>query len=178
MVRSVGIAAAVLGLAWTGFVGAQASSPLEKARYIMVTEEGKPPQRCKLLKTWREADGAPAFQVQAVDTGELMTIVGSQQGAGGDPRAMSTRIFRWGRDNKPPAGAPVPPPNATVLTTPPAPTPTTMARTDAASSVKPLPTSPAATYQTARSTPVLETVQKTDIGPAPTPVQPATKPYV
>jgi hypothetical protein len=178
MVRSVGIAAVVLGAVWTGLAGAQSPSPLEKARYINVSEEGKPPQRCKLLKTWREADGAPAFQVQAVDTGELMTIVGSQQGAGGDPRAMSTRIFRWGRDNKPPAGAPVPPPNATVLTTPPAPTPTTMAGADAAPSVKPLPTSPAATYQTARSTPVLETVQKTDIAPVPTPVQPATKPYV
>src|SRR5579884_3783690 len=116
MVRSVGIAMVVLGLAWTGFAGAQSSSPLEKARYIMVTEEGKPPQRCKLLKTWREADGAPAFQVQAVDTGELMTIVGTAPSGGGSPlREMSTRIFRWGRDNKPPLGAPVPPPHATVL---------------------------------------------------------------
>src|SRR5579875_3095835 len=121
MVRSVGIAAAVLGLAWTGFVGAQASSPLEKARYIMVTEEGKPPQRCKLLKTWREANGALAFQVQAVDTGELMTIVSTQPGGESNAREMTTRIFRWGRSNKPPAGAPLPPPTATVLNAPPLP---------------------------------------------------------
>jgi hypothetical protein len=112
MLRSVGIAAVVVGLAWTGLAGAQSSSPLEKAHFINVSEEGKPPQRCKLLKTWRDAKGAPVFQVQAVDTGEMMTIVGtSPHGAGSDPREMTTRIFRWGRSTKPPAGVPVPPPS-------------------------------------------------------------------
>ncbi len=118
MVRSVGIVAVIVGLAWTGLAGAQSSSPLEKARYINVTEEGKPPQRCRLLKTWREANGAAAFQVQAVDTGEMMTIIGTApQGAGRDAREMTTRIFRWGSANKPPAGAPVPPPTVTASAT-------------------------------------------------------------
>lgn len=183
MVRSVRMAAVVLGVVWTGLAGAQSPSPLEKARYIHVTEEGKPPQRCKLLKTWREADGSPAFQVQAVDTGELITIVGSsQQGSGGDPRAMSTRIFRWGHDNKSPAGAPVSPPSATVLTAPPspaaAPVPApTMARNEFAPVVKPLPTAPALSTASSRSAPFLPTMQKPDVAPAPAPVQSANKPY-
>lgn len=179
MVRSVGITAVVLGLAWTGLAGAQSSSPLEKARYISVSEEGKPPQRCKLLKTWREADGAPAFQVQAVDTGELMTIrSANQQGSAGDPRAMTTRIFRWGRDNKPPDGAPVPPPNATVLTVPPAPAApagtTTITSGGATTVIKPRTISPA---PSATPSPVLSTVRKTDFTPEPAPSQPSAKPY-
>lgn len=182
MVRSVGIAAAVLGLAWTGFVGAQASSPLEKARYIMVTEEGKPPQRCKLLKTWREADGAPAFQVQAVDTGELMTIVGTAPSGGGSPlREMSTRIFRWGRDNKPPLGAPVPPPHATVLSpSPDAPMPRgqTSTTVQKLSTVSPQPNRPAAVAATPRPSPTSQTVRKPEPSPVPAPPQPATSPYI
>lgn len=176
MVRSVGITAVVLGLAWTGLAGAQSSSPLEKARYISVSEEGKPPQRCKLLKTWREADGAPAFQVQAVDTGELMTIRGSnQQGAGSDPKAMTTRIFRWGRENKPPEGAPVPPPTATVLTAPPAPAgTTTVTSAGAATIIKPRTTSPAPSIA---PTPILPMVRKTDFTSEPATPQPAAKPY-
>jgi hypothetical protein len=116
MVRSVWIAAVVVGLAWTGLAEAQSSAPAGSAiaeRYITVREEGKLPQRCKLLKSWREANGVPAFQVQVVDSGELMTIVGSGPPAeGGNPRALSTRIFHWGSDNKPPAGAPLPPTQA------------------------------------------------------------------
>jgi hypothetical protein len=124
MVRSVTIAAVVVGLAWPGLAGAQTSSPTTAApreRYITVREEGKLPQRCKLLKTWHEPNGLPAFQVQAVDTGELLTIVGSgPPSAGGDPRAMSTRIFHWGSANQPPAGSPVPP-TASALAAPPQP---------------------------------------------------------
>jgi hypothetical protein len=161
MVRSVGITAVVLGLAWTGLAGAQAPSPLEKARYINVTEEGKPPQRCKLLKTWREANGALAFQVQAVDTGELMTIVSTQPGGQSHAREMTTRIFRWGRDNKPPAGAPTPPPTATVLNAPP---------------LQPSRSTPSAA--TARPNSVPATARKPNPAPASAPVRPAAEPYV
>ncbi|MHB8736879.1 MAG: hypothetical protein ACYC6M_16370, partial [Terriglobales bacterium] len=122
MVRSLWIAAVVVGLAWTGLAWAQPSSSPGGAppdRYMTVREEGKPAQRCKLLKTWREANGTTAFQVQAVDSGELMTIVESGPApAGQQARAIATRIFRWGRDNKLPEGSPVPPPTATVMGTP------------------------------------------------------------
>ena len=124
MVRSLEIAAVVVGLAWTGLAAAQSSSPGAddaRPRFITVREEGKQPQRCQLLKSWREPNGVSAFQARAVNSGELMTIVGSAPSAGGDPRAMSTRIFHWS-NNTPPVGAPMPPPTAlNVPTTPPAP---------------------------------------------------------
>src|SRR5579871_4952401 len=122
MVRSIRIAAVVVGLAWTGLALAQTAPPSE--RFITVREEGKSPQRCKLVKQWHEANGVPAFQVQAVDSGEIMTIVGSAPepvGEGVQPRAMTTRIFHWGSDNKSPEGAPKPPvtPPVTPTVTPP-----------------------------------------------------------
>jgi hypothetical protein len=198
MVRSVGIAAVVLGLAWTGLVGAQSSSPLEKARYLMVSEEGKPPQRCKLLKTWREANGAPAFQVQAVDSGEFMTIVGTApQGLGSNSREMTTRIFRWGRGNKPPAGVPMPPPNATVLDAPPAaPKPSTPTSATAQKTPPAVPTQGLETRTTAVATqsvatkaatpaavkfqpaPAAQTVRKPNPAPVPPPTQPVSSSYV
>lgn len=187
MVRSVGIAAVVAGLAWTGLVAAQSPSPAGTAtarpRFIIVSEQGQPQQRCKLIKTWKDANGAPAYQVQAVDTGELMTIVSSApQGTGGDSREMPTRIFRWGRDNKPPAGTPMPPPDATVLTPPPAPPAaprvTTMAKPDAAPVIKRQPLRPASVTANPRPATVPQTVQKTDFTPAPTSPKPADSPYI
>jgi hypothetical protein len=171
MLRSVGIAAVVVGLAWTGLAGAQSSSPLEKARYINVSEEGKPPQRCKLLKTWRQANGAPVFQVQAVDSGELMTIVSTgPQGARGDPREMTTRIYRWGRDNKPPAGAPVPPPTATAAASAPPAQPATVRKP---ATVAPQPTRPAPVASTPKTTPAPLTWQKPNPAPSSTTARPA-----
>jgi hypothetical protein len=168
MLRSVGIAAVVVGLAWTGLAGAQSSSPLEKARFINVSEEGKPPQRCKLLKTWRDAKGAPVFQVQAVDTGEMMTIVGtSSQRTGGDPREMTTRIFRWGSSNKPPAGAPVPPASIAAPATP-----SQSATVRKPPAATPQPTRPAPVASTPRSTPAPLTWQKPKPVQAPTPARP------
>ncbi len=173
MVRSVGIVAVIVGLAWTGLAGAQSSSPLEKARYINVTEEGKPPQRCKLLKTWRETNGAAVFQVQAVDTGEMMTIVGTApQGAGGDAREMTTRIFRWGSANKPPAGAPVPPRTATASTTPPQ-QPTAVQKPRI---ITPQASRPAPVAAATRFAPPATTVQKSSPATAPTQTQPTTMP--
>ena len=65
MVRSLWKAAVVVGLAWTGLAWAQTSSPTQPERYMTVREEGGAPQRCKLLKTWREPNGSAAYEVQA-----------------------------------------------------------------------------------------------------------------
>jgi hypothetical protein len=82
---------------------------------ITVQEAGKPAQRCKVLKTWKMKDGSIASQVQALDTGETMTIVEDGKGdvvtqsvSGGPIRDVASRIFHWGR-GKPPAGVPMPP---------------------------------------------------------------------
>jgi hypothetical protein len=121
MVRSLWIAAVVVGLAWTGLAGAQpsgAKAPGE--RYVIVRDDGGAPQRCKVLKTWRESNGAMAYQVQAVQTGELMTIVEIPSGPAGTAgqHEVSTRIFHWGQDGKPPAGTPMPPGSASVPSAP------------------------------------------------------------
>jgi hypothetical protein len=119
----------VVGLAWTGLAQAQSSSQVQpaasssRARHITVREEGKPPLRCRVLKIWSQTDGVLAFQVRAVETGEMLTVVGSAPSSGDEKKgqAVSTRIFHWGANSTPPAGAPVPPSSATVSR--PAPTP-------------------------------------------------------
>jgi hypothetical protein len=112
----------VVGLAWTGLAQAQSSSQVQsatsppKARHITVREEGKPPLRCRVLKTWRQPNGSSAYQVQAVETGEMLTIVSSEPSNSGEQKgqALLTRIFHWGANTTPPAGAPVPPSSSTV----------------------------------------------------------------
>lgn len=127
MVRSQWMAAVVMGLAWTSLARTQSpplpasNSATSAARYITVNEDGKAPQRCQVLKSWREADGTTAYQVRAVDSGEVMTIV--ESGSVPAPREKSrgkilTRIFHWGRGNKPPTGTPIPPQSAPMWQTP------------------------------------------------------------
>src|SRR5206468_3092837 len=62
---TVAAALAWAGLAW-GQQPAFAPTTLECPRVITVQELGKKPQRCRVLKTWREADGMVAFEVQAI----------------------------------------------------------------------------------------------------------------
>src|SRR5205807_3226660 len=61
-------------------------------------------------------EGATAYQVQGLETGEVMTIVESgpiTSTAGSQPgtrlNAVATRIFHWASPNTPPAEAPLPP---------------------------------------------------------------------
>jgi hypothetical protein len=68
------------------------------------------------LRSWQQPDGTRAHQVQALDTGEMMTVVESATaatiaGAGGSRvRAVSTQIFHWGvGKTTPPPGTPMPP---------------------------------------------------------------------
>jgi hypothetical protein len=102
-----------------------ASNPLPAApaainpneRIITVTEPGKPPQQCRVLREWRLTDGNTALEVQALDTGEKMTIVESAASVATEADAypatrgqgVFSRIFRWGQDQFAPAGAPTAP---------------------------------------------------------------------
>src|SRR5258708_813146 len=77
-------------------------------RTIVVTEAGKQ-SKCTVLKVWQTADGAGAMLVEAIDTGEKITIVQAGQ-AGESGKPLAARIFHWGRGHtKPPAGVPGPP---------------------------------------------------------------------
>ena len=118
---TVAAAIAWAGLAW-GQQPAVAPATLECPRVITVQELGKKAQRCRVLKTWREADGMVAFEVQVISSGERMTVVESgpmSERAGSRPgspmQAMTTRIYHWGGGMTPPPGAPLPP--ATIAVT-------------------------------------------------------------
>jgi hypothetical protein len=89
-----------------------------------VQELGKGPQRCRVLRTWREPDGMVVFEVQSISTGARMTIVESgavSARAGSQPgsklETMTTRIYHWSGANRPP-GAPLPPANAVAIAPP------------------------------------------------------------
>src|SRR5438105_13032149 len=86
MVRSIWKRTLVTTFAWAGLAWAQqpipssvpATKPGESVgQTFTVQEMGKAGQKCKVLKTWKTPDGKTAYQVQALDTSEMMTIVES-----------------------------------------------------------------------------------------------------
>jgi hypothetical protein len=113
-----------VGLALTGLAWGQTSPTVPggdpQGRIITVSELGKPGQKCKVLKSWRQKDGSRAYLVQAVETGERMTIVEADNLAaantqgGARVKAFATRIFHWGQGTTPPGGSPIPPPDPVV----------------------------------------------------------------
>jgi hypothetical protein len=93
-------------------VPASAGSAAAVEDYLTIQEVGKPQVKCRVLARWRTAEGYPAYQLQALDTGEFMTIVEDGPAlpiAGSSAKAIGTRIFHWGRHTTPPPGVPVPP---------------------------------------------------------------------
>jgi hypothetical protein len=122
MVRSFGFGTLVMtlaGLAWGQPAAAPTPAKNATSRIIEVAENGGPKQKCKILKEWVELDGARAFQVEVLDTGEILTMVTSgpvstELSSGNRMKTMTTRIFHWGKDKTPPPNAPVPPAAAVV----------------------------------------------------------------
>jgi hypothetical protein len=116
MVRSRWIKAVMATLAAGGMVWGQSAAPTSPkppddptGRVVTVQEAGKPAQKCRVVKWWLDEKGNKVWQVEALDTHEMMTII-----AGGPPvacetgqgRSIRTTIFHW-RDHSPPPGAPV-----------------------------------------------------------------------
>ena len=100
------------GLAWTQTPGPGPNpDPLDK---IMVVTEGDGKKtRCRVMETWQLPDGRVAHLLQAIESGEMITIV-DERGPGAEPiqnpRAMAKRIFTWGQGRRlPPEGSPIPP---------------------------------------------------------------------
>ena len=77
-------------------------------RFINVGLAGKK-HRCRLIVAWDLPNGGSAYQVQAVDTNEMLTLV-REAAAGNGTEETPVRIFRWGSRTTPPRGAPVAPP--------------------------------------------------------------------
>jgi len=108
--------ALVVLAAWAGLAVAQAqqmpapSSPTAKSgvpeRIVTVTENGKT-IRCRLVETWKLADGTTAHKLQAVESGEFITILDDPTAAPTNGKAMTKRIFHWGlKSRTPPPGVP------------------------------------------------------------------------
>src|SRR5437764_13948101 len=114
MVRSIWKRSLLTSLAWAGLaLGQQPASssraqstplPVQNQQTITVQEPGKTAQKCKVIKTWKTAERTQAYQVRAIDTGEMMTIVergpattlpGTRPGMLRQARA--TKNFPWGR---------------------------------------------------------------------------------
>jgi hypothetical protein len=87
--------------------------------FVMVREAGKPAQKCRVLKCWKDKEGNKLCQVQAVDGGEIMTILEPTPSPGVPPARgfMASTLFHWGDQTTPPKGAPVAPNDATVMAT-------------------------------------------------------------
>jgi hypothetical protein len=69
---------------------------------------------CRVVKNWEQPDGARAFQLQIIASGEMLTLVEdgpatTYEGKAGKMRALSMRIFHWGNRSTSPPGVPVPP---------------------------------------------------------------------
>ena len=153
MVRSLWIRTLATTLVWTGVTWAQQSTHApddKKAEQILtIQEKGKSPQKCKVINTWRTNDGHLAYQVRALDTGEMLTItekITSTSTFGAKPASVATQIFHWGPGQVSPANAPAPPTSAAATdskqsaqTGGSAASPYTFQRADSAKSIAPSP---------------------------------------
>src|SRR6516225_236620 len=80
---------------------------------MTVRESGKDVP-CRIVTRWQQPDGARAFQLQVIATGEMLTLVEDGpattfEGKSGKMKALSMSIYHWGNRSTPPAGVPVPP---------------------------------------------------------------------
>ena len=112
--------AAVVMLAWVGLASGQTPAPTSSKRpgeSIMTVHENGKSLRCRVLSSWRMSDGSKAYQLQSIDTGEMITIVEDGPATtlqepllGGKVKSLPMRIFHWGMRNRmPPRGVPMPP---------------------------------------------------------------------
>lgn len=113
MVRSFWVGTLVAILVCTAPSWGQGMQPHS---FVSVKGEGGVEVKCKVLKCWTDKDGSRVCQVQEVNTGEMMTLIDEPSSPG------KTKAFAWGSSKLSPAGLPVPPNDAQVVSswTPPA----------------------------------------------------------
>lgn len=106
------VTAAWVGLAWSQ---TPPPAPVTHERIMTVHENGTS-TRCRVISTWRTSEGTQAYQLQAIESGEMITIVEDGPAASleestlaGKVKALPMRIFHWGRDRLTPPGVPASP---------------------------------------------------------------------
>jgi hypothetical protein len=82
------------------------TSPTE--RTVSIQQKDCLPESCRLLKTWKTADGPTANLLRTLDTDEMLTAV-QKEGTKGNSNQVGVRIYRWGNRTVAPEGAPIPP---------------------------------------------------------------------
>jgi HEAT repeats len=59
------------GLGWAQ----QPPKPADGEKVMILNKEGRAPRRCVVLKTWKHPSGGTAYEVRALDNGEIMTVI-------------------------------------------------------------------------------------------------------
>jgi hypothetical protein len=69
-------AAVLAGLLLISGLGlAQQPQKADGDKIMLLTKEGRPPRRCQVLKSWKHPSGGTAYEVKALDNGEVMTVI-------------------------------------------------------------------------------------------------------
>jgi hypothetical protein len=69
-------AAVLAGLLLVAGLGvAQQPQKADGEKIMLLTKEGRPPRRCQVLKSWKHPSGGTAYEVKALDNGEVMTVI-------------------------------------------------------------------------------------------------------
>jgi hypothetical protein len=105
MSRSRRVAVLLALLAWSPALWAQAP----EGPVVSIRELDGPEQRCRVIRTWTMEGGSRAWQVQVLDTAEMLTVVESGPAPGAGGASMTASIYHWGLSETPPRGVPVPP---------------------------------------------------------------------
>ena len=112
MLRKLWLSSLLLALTGTTIGLAYSETPSNseiqkpKDRFLTVNEKGKAPVKCKLILAWTNKTGQQCYLVEAVETGNKITIVQN------DPNSKeknSTTNYHWVNANTPPANSPIPP---------------------------------------------------------------------
>src|SRR5438128_2699292 len=98
------MAGVVMALASAELALSQAPTPSEtKSERAMTLHENGKSIRCRIISTWQTPEGAKAYQLQALDTDEMITIVADGQAStikgatASKATSLPTRIYHWGR---------------------------------------------------------------------------------
>jgi hypothetical protein len=114
MVRSIWRGTLVMVLACVGLSLSQPARPGSGEQGTIIVHENGKNLECRLLRAWKQKDGTEAYEVQVLQTEEMLTLkvegpARTPSGMEAKMRAYSVRVFHWGRLKTPPPGAPLPP---------------------------------------------------------------------
>lgn len=126
---------ASVGSTWSQTPG-PSGGPAE--RQLTVHENGKA-LRCRMVTSWKLADGSTAHQVQVLETAEMLTIAPESPAPAGKSNAVPMRIYHWGSGPTPPPGTPTPPSPVVTTSATSAPTSLPVVTTGATSAPTPVP---------------------------------------